>query len=133
MTKQRIANVPLFVTLANTTNYVSWAGAIPFRWSLITGEMEAKKTWKIITFLKHLVLTLQVLFVLYQAYYFALAKDVPVFGRIYVLYTTLAICIAGYNVTVVYRDPAAMRALVNNLVRTSGRFHGKPFSKTQAW
>lgn len=128
MPRQIAANFPLFGALVKTTNYVSRAGAIPFRWSMKTGELEAKKTSKLLTFLKHLVLTLQVLFVLCQSYYYvALAKDIPAFARIHVSYTTLAICIAAYNVSMVYRDPEAMQALVNNLVRTSGRFYGKPF------
>ena len=64
---------------------------------------------------------------LYQSYYFVQAKDVPAFKKIHVLYTTLGICVVGYNVHIVYRDPDAMQALVNNLVEISRRFYGNPF------
>ena len=117
----------MFLALANTTIFISRAGAIPFLWSKKSGALEAKNTWKIITVLKQLVLILQILFMLYQSYSFARAKDTRLFERIHVFYTTLGICIVAYNVIVVYKDPGAMQALMNNLIRTSHRFYGNPF------
>ena len=128
--KRKTAKVPVFTALAETTNFVGRAGAIPFIWSKETGELEAKKTWKSLTFLKQLALALQILFVLYQSFYFAQAKDIPLFRSIHVMYTTVGICIVAYNVFVVFRDPGAMRALVNSLTRTTRRFYGNSFSQT---
>lgn len=127
MAKTKIAKVPVFTVLAKTANLVGRAGAIPFMWSEERGELEAKQTWKSLTILKQSVLILQILFMLYQSCYFAMAKDIPLFQSIYVIYTTLGICISGDNLYVVYRDPGAMRALVNSLTRSSRRFYGIPF------
>ena len=127
MTNKAAADFPVFVALAKTTNFVGRAGAIPFVWSKESRELEAKRTWKILTFLKQLVLILHILFTLFQLFYFAQAKSIPVLRRISVFYTTLGVIVVAYNVYVVYRDPGALQALVNSLIRTSRRFHGDHF------
>ena len=119
---------PVFMALAKTTKFVSRAGAIPYVWSTESGELVAKKTWKVMNLLKQLVLIFQVLFTLYQALYFAQAKEVPLFQLIYAFYLTFGVIILAYNVVLIYGDPGAMQAVINNLIRTSHRFYGNPFS-----
>ena len=79
------------------------------------------------TLLKQLVLVLQIVFTVYQALYFAQAKEVALFQRIYAFYLSFGVIILAFNVIVIYRDPGAMQAVVNNLIRTSRRFYGNPF------
>lgn len=70
-----------------------------------------------------------ILSMLYQLFYLAQAKEIPLFQRIHVFYTTLVIIVAADSVVVIHRDPAAMQALINNLTRISHSFHGNHFRK----
>ena len=104
MTTSATPDFPVFMALAKTTKFVSRAGAIPYLWSRESGELEAKKAWKVMILLKQLILILQVLFTLYQALYFAQAKEVPLFQRIYAFYLTFGVIILAYNVVLIYGD-----------------------------
>lgn len=118
-------DLAVFGALAKSTNYASRAGAIPFWYSKDSGELEAKKTWKFVTLLKELVLFLQILFMWYQAFHFAQAKDLPLIQRIHVFYTALVTSLKAYNVRVIYRDPRTFQTLFNNLIRINHHFNGR--------
>lgn len=115
---------PVISALANTTNYVARLGIIPYKWPKGNKELEIRKQNGMFRLLKLFMLSTEVLFMFYQSYHYFRADDIQLFQKIHVFYTTMGISIVAYNTSLVYRDPTAMHALVNNLVRICGRFYG---------
>ena len=66
----------------------------------------------------------EVLFMFVQLYRASHDDQLSDFKKIHVLYTTFGISVVAFNVNLVYRDPAGIQAIVNNLVRLSSRFYG---------
>ena len=115
---------PVISALAKTTNYVARLGIIPYKWPKESKELKLRKQSRFFDVLKLSILLIKVLFMFYQSYHYFRADDIQLFQKIHVYYTTMGISIVAFNTILVYRDPTAMHALVNNLVRICGRFYG---------
>ena len=85
--------LPLIAAVAAVSDYASFVGVIPFSWCRSSNELVLKKTRKIFTTLKLAFPVSSVLYMLYQSQMFILADNLPVFKRVYVVYTAIGMSI----------------------------------------